>query len=367
MIFKISQLIQIFVVSFLLFVELVNGRPFAYHYNLIDSSHHEIDMNVKVESAPDDNIKSGSESLPWNYEDSDNWNKVFDSCNGRYQSPINIDPSKAIKKSSPNLVFGNYDHSWPMNITNDGHTVILDLSTNGKIPFIRGGGLPDEFNFAQLHFHWGGDSGRGSEHLIQSKRFSGELHFVHYNSKYGSFAKATKHKDGVAVLAIFMEIGPTDNNALSHIVGQFGEILKVGQTTRLQTPILLRDLLPVNVQNFYKYTGSLTTPSCQEVVSWTVFESPIVVSEHQLNQFRQLFDKKGRSLYDNYRPIQEDHGRIITYHSGNEIHSEPLQSWEQNILDFFKSSQFDSEQFFKWRPFSHFDKLTNPLEIPNWS
>ncbi len=92
--------------------------------------------------------KSGSESLPWNYEgnnrlilptytliectvwftpkllflDSNNWNKVFDSCNGRYQSPINIDPSKAIKKSSPNLVFGNYDHSWPMNITNDGHT-----------------------------------------------------------------------------------------------------------------------------------------------------------------------------------------------------------------------------------------------------
>jgi hypothetical protein len=43
-------------------VELVNGRPFAYHYNLIDSSgsiNHEIDMN-EVESAPDDNnIKSG--------------------------------------------------------------------------------------------------------------------------------------------------------------------------------------------------------------------------------------------------------------------------------------------------------------------
>ncbi len=87
----------------------------------------------------------------------------------------------------------------------------------------------------------------------------------------------------------------------------------------------------------------------------------------KLNQFRQLFDKKGRSLYDNYRPIQEDHGRIITYHSGNEMNLESFQSWEQNILDFFKSSQFDSENFFKWRPFNHFDKLTNPLEIPNWS
>lgn len=49
-------------------MELVNGRPFAYHYNLIDSSgsiNHEIDMN-EVESAPDDNIQSGelSNSLP---------------------------------------------------------------------------------------------------------------------------------------------------------------------------------------------------------------------------------------------------------------------------------------------------------------
>jgi hypothetical protein len=43
-------------------VELVDGRPFAYHYNLIDSSgsfNHEIGMNEVESAAPDDNIQSG--------------------------------------------------------------------------------------------------------------------------------------------------------------------------------------------------------------------------------------------------------------------------------------------------------------------
>ena len=50
-----------FVVSFVIFVELVNGRPFAYHYNLMDTSESEINNEIdsNVESAPDDDIKSG--------------------------------------------------------------------------------------------------------------------------------------------------------------------------------------------------------------------------------------------------------------------------------------------------------------------
>lgn len=52
--------------------------------------------------------------------------------------------------------------------------VVVDLQENAsaldELPYITGGGLEDHFNFAQLHFHWGGDAGRGSEHLIQFKR-----------------------------------------------------------------------------------------------------------------------------------------------------------------------------------------------------
>lgn len=40
----------------------------------------------------------------------------------------------------------------------------LDKTTD--VPFISGGGLSGRYDFAQLHFHWGKDELRGSEHLI---------------------------------------------------------------------------------------------------------------------------------------------------------------------------------------------------------
>lgn len=40
-----------------------------------------------------------------------------------------------------------------------------------------------------------------------------ESHFVHYNSKYGSFSEALKHKDGLVVVAFFIQADGTANNA----------------------------------------------------------------------------------------------------------------------------------------------------------
>lgn len=37
-------------------------------------------------------------------------------------------------------------------------------------------------------------------------RFAMEIHMVHFNSKYGSYAKALKKNDGLAVLTIFAEV-----------------------------------------------------------------------------------------------------------------------------------------------------------------
>ena len=38
--------------------------------------------------------------------------------------------------------------------------------SDSDVPFLTGGGLADRYNFVQLHFHWGVDSMRGSEHYI---------------------------------------------------------------------------------------------------------------------------------------------------------------------------------------------------------
>lgn len=61
----------------------------------------------------------------WNYEDEgpDVWAHEFSACHGRLQSPINIEPSKAIfNKNLYAFKFNNYDHNIMWNISNNGHT-----------------------------------------------------------------------------------------------------------------------------------------------------------------------------------------------------------------------------------------------------
>ena len=137
--------------------------------------------------------------------------------------------------------------------------------------------------FQQVHFHWGHDDSLGSEHLIDNCRYQAELHIVHYNSKYENFCEASKHPDGLAVLAILMTISGQDNEAFQHIE-QFEHISQAdqGHVTTLKDPIALKDLLPNETGSFYRYFGSLTTGGHNEVVTWTVFETPITLSEKQV-------------------------------------------------------------------------------------
>ena len=154
-----------------------------------------------------------------------------------------------------------------------------------NLPSVSGGGLPGKkFNFAQLHFHWASDHKKGgSEHLIGSKRYSAEMHLVHFNDKYGTLAEAVKHEDGLAVLGVFLDIqGKNDNVPFRHFVDLFSLVKTEGQETAVPHPIPLMDLLPDSVDDFYRYQGSLTTPQCNEIVTWTLFATSISLSEKQV-------------------------------------------------------------------------------------
>lgn len=67
--------------------------------------------------------------------------------------------------------------------------------------------VPYKAKIAQYHLHWGNTSlSGGSEHTIDGKRYFGELHAVHYNTKYANFAQAADKPDGLAVFGWFIDV-----------------------------------------------------------------------------------------------------------------------------------------------------------------
>ena len=53
-------------------------------------------------------------------------------------------------------------------------------------------------------------------------------------------------------------------------------------------PFPLTDLMASRV-GYYRYSGSLTTPTCDESVVWTVFHTAITISQEQVTHRLTLF------------------------------------------------------------------------------
>lgn len=277
----------------------------------------------------------------WTHKDTTGWHSQFPTCGGLQQSPIDIQPKSTVLTAYPKFTFHNYGNIENMELINNGHSAVFNLPPDYPIddmPHITGGGLENTFAFVQFHLHWGNNSSQGSEHLIKSKGYPAEMHMVHFNTKYGSFAEASKYEDGVAVLAIFLKVGSSDSQSFQPLVEQLGEIAKDGDEVILRNPISLSNLLPGRTSSFYRYSGSLTTPACQQIVIWTIFDTPLEVSENQLEKFRHLKGDDGTNMVNNFRPTLPVNGRTIFYRSftGCEI----SRSWP------ITSSPFS--EAFKW-------------------
>jgi len=58
-------------------------------------------------------------------------------------------------------------------------------------------------------------------------------------------------------------------------------------------------LIPFTISNYFRYNGSLTEPTCDEVAIWSVVDRPIIeLSEEQLLEFQTLRDSNGYEVSD---------------------------------------------------------------------
>ncbi|XP_042858782.1 carbonic anhydrase 7-like [Penaeus japonicus] len=255
----------------------------------------------------------------WGYEGAtgpQHWPDLFpDFCAGSSQSPIDLDDHSATLVTSTDAwALDKYAIVPPeMIIKNNGHTAQVEwtLTDINELPYISGGNLGSKYTFAQFHFHWGSVHTQGSEHTINGLQYPAELHLVHFKSKYETIGEAVLHEDGLAVLGIMLEISDVDNEHLTPIIAGLATVPHSGDQESLTTLFSLGSLLPEDTSSFYRYQGSLTTPTCNEVVTWTVFSHPITISETQLEAFRALLDEEEHHIEDNFRPVQHLNGRTL--------------------------------------------------------
>jgi len=236
------------------------------------------------------------------------WGQTHPQCLGSRQSPLNLKPSKASSHSPLQLEHYSSPPS-AAHLENNGHTVKLTLHAESveEAPAIQGGGLPARFTFAQVHFHWGGEDGQGSEHQVDGQKFPMEMHLVHYKSTFPNLTAAVEagQSDSLAVLGVFFQVRDTPNPGIAKLVPRIEEI-QAAKSKLTEAPLLsLSSLLAeADLSSFYRYQGSLTTPGCFEIVQWTVLQHPISISKEQLEAFRSLQDSHLNPLVDNFRPVQ---------------------------------------------------------------
>ncbi|WP_026606558.1 carbonic anhydrase [Methylocapsa acidiphila] len=217
------------------------------------------------------NIGFAAEGAHWSYEGAhgpDHWadldtaNKV---CGfGDQQSPVAID--ETIEAELPLLKI-----DWARQadtIVNNGHTIQLNFNEGGALSV-----GPEQYKLVQFHFH------HPSEHLIDDKRFRMEAHFVHRNAS-----------DSLAVVGVLISAGKAN--------AEFAELIKAipaseGAPVKLESSIDPKALLPKK-RGYYRYSGSLTTPPCSEIVDWFLLSDPIEVAESDIAAFAKLYPMNAR-------------------------------------------------------------------------
>ncbi|KAL9894013.1 carbonic anhydrase 9 isoform 2-T2 [Glossina fuscipes fuscipes] len=293
------------------------------------------------------------------------WARHHGYCAGKTQSPIAVNPTRAISLHMPAVDMIGYHNllPYPLKIINNGHTESVSQSVRWEIlisfyffflfsfeiffpfvfntvsiaipklseeqlgkgefmPYTSGAKLPGEFEVESIHFHWGDKNNRGAEHVVNDIRYTMEMHIVHRNRKYSNLTEALGYTDGVAVLGFFYNLDEDEGLGLTAISRHLHLVPEAHNEATLNVTFSLSSLInSVDVDKFYTYKGSLTTPPCSEAVTWILYPDPIPISAKQISRFRQLYDVEEGALVDNFRQLQPLGNRRIFMRVGHTHHT----------------------------------------------
>lgn len=80
------------------------------------------------------------------------------------------------------------------------------------------------------------------------------------------------------------------------------------ETTKLFS---IKDVAKSDKFKVLTYPGSLTTPNCNEVVTWMVTTLQVPISSDELVELRKLLNEEGKPMTKNFRPVQPLNNRRV--------------------------------------------------------
>ncbi|XP_067854932.1 receptor-type tyrosine-protein phosphatase gamma-like isoform X1 [Heptranchias perlo] len=248
----------------------------------------------------------------------ENWATSYINCSGIKQSPIDIVDQKTRENDDLQQIHlegFEIESSNRTRMKNTGKTIAVLLKDDY---FVSGADLPGRLKAERLEFHWGQNRGfPGSEHSLEGKRFPIEMQIYLSNPGNDDIELAFRKNGIMGAMAIFLQVTHQDNLALVPIIRGLKGVVHHEKETFLD-PFVLGSLLPASLGSYYRYSGSMTTPPCSEIVEWIVFSRPISISLEQLDAFYSIFTteqqdhvKSVEYLRNNFRPQQNLNDRMV--------------------------------------------------------
>ncbi|CAG5082134.1 Oidioi.mRNA.OKI2018_I69.PAR.g10039.t1.cds [Oikopleura dioica] len=276
-----------------------------------------------------------------------------DECTDQVRgSPIDLDYTYRnfhFMDCAENWNMTGYDQQASWNFADNEHTIVL-TSDDYDAKF-SGGHIGNEYQFHSFHFHWGDKAGQGgSEHTINGHHTFAEVHFVHYRSDI-DLVTGLGLGDGLAVLGFMIEV--TDGDESNEAIGELARRLRWHSNKQgnedgsfRHFDFSISNLIEgVDLSNFYRYEGSLTTPPCSEAVQWTVFKDPIRISRQTAANLLRSADLADEHIEDNFRPVQPLADRNVIFYSDSSAA--------------FKAAFRNERNFDREREFRDYDWLNN--------
>lgn len=227
-------------------------------------------------------IDPTARNADWGYnghEGPEYWGSLspdYSTCStGKNQAPVNLTGFVESDLKPLQIRYAAGGNS----VMNNGHTVQVNYQSGSHLS-VNG----HTYELKQFHFH------SPSENHINGQSYPLEAHLVH-----------TDDQGNLAVIAILFEAGD-GNRTLDKIWAAMPQ--KAGDENNLSSSISVEGILPAN-RDYYRFSGSLTTPPCSEGVLWLVMKQPLYASDQQIDHFSRTLH------HPNNRPLQPLYARAV--------------------------------------------------------